>query len=210
MRVLFTVFCAAVIATISLSGCATPLPPPFDDIHSEPESSMILAPGVELEIVFFGADDLNTTQQIRRDGKITLKLVGDVEAAGKTPAELEQALLDLYEKQLQVKSITVLVRHPGTVLVSGAVLAPGRVPLTHQLSALEAIMSAGGFDFGRADVQRVMVIRHIGNKRESYMINLEAPLAGEPSRPFYVRSLDTVIVPWTKKAKKYQLWQTQE
>jgi polysaccharide export outer membrane protein len=80
-----------------------------------------LREGDVLKISFPGSANLNTTQQIRRDGMISLPLVGEVKAVGKTPAELEKDLIDLYSTQLLSKQVTVEVRSSSfPVYVSGS------------------------------------------------------------------------------------------
>ncbi len=186
------------------SGCRTSAVREFPIAHSVPELTMVLMPGDELEIVFFGAANLNTTQTIRRDGRIAMQLVGEVEAAGKTPLELKDELTKLYEPQLQVKEVTVILRSPPPVFVTGAVTKPGPVALGHATTALEAIVRAGGFDVQYAEVRDVVVIRHDGGRRYGFVLDFQRALAGyddEKDRPFYLKPFDIVYVPQTRIAK---------
>lgn len=160
---------------------------------------MNLMPGDQIEVNFLGAPELNSLQAIRMDGKISLQLVGEVVAAGKTPLDLQQELRSAYSKELQIKEVLVVVRQPPPVLVSGAVLVPGRIPLVRPLTVLDAIMESGGFDMEQAEVRSVVLIRHEAGVRKSFVFDFEQALAGEgEDRAFYVQPFDIVYVPQTR------------
>ena len=157
---------------------------------------MKLREGDTLKITFPGSPSLDTTQQVRLDGKITMPLVGEVDAAGMTPPELERKLVDLYAPQLASKQVTVeVVTSTLTVYVTGMVQRPGKVVSDHPLSALDAVMEAGGFDFTKANLKNVVVIRREGNGMKNYNLNLKAVLEGKESKPFYLKPGDIVYIP---------------
>jgi polysaccharide export outer membrane protein len=157
---------------------------------------MNLREGDVLKISFPGSPTLNTTTTIRRDGKITLTFVGDVDAAGMTPPELEKKLVDLYASQLSSKQVTVeVVSSSLTVYVTGMVLRPGKVLSDHPITALEAVMEAGGFDYSKANTKDVTVIRREGDVMKNYRLNLKAVLQGKQNEPFYLKPDDIVYVP---------------
>ena len=191
-------------ALLGCGGCQTfPVKPP-SLADRVPEPLMRLVPGDQISIVFLGAPNMTSDQTIRRDGRISLQLLGEVHAAGMTPLELRQAIAELAESQLQVKDVAVVVRTPAPVFVSGAVREPGRVPLTSPLSVLQAIAQTGGFDFKEAEVRNVIVIRYVEGRRFCYALNFEDTLAGrgDENEPlFYLKPLDIVYVPRTRIAK---------
>jgi polysaccharide export outer membrane protein len=155
-----------------------------------------LREGDVLKISFPGSANLNTTQQIRRDGMISMPLVGEVKAVGKTPAGLETDLIDLYSTQLLSKQVTVEVQSSSfPVYVSGSVLRPGKVMSDHPITALEAVMEAGGFDYTKANLKGVTIIRHEGNSTRNYSVNLKRVVDGKSSESFYLKPGDIVIVP---------------
>jgi polysaccharide export outer membrane protein len=185
---------SAFVLALTTAGCQTlsdraesgsPLPP-----------AMVLLPGDDMEISFFGVPDLNTSQRIRPDGKISVKLFGDVMASGKTPLELKNELTKLYDSQIQVKAITVLVRSSAAVYVTGAVGKPGKVECLRPMTALEAIMEAGGFD-QKAGARRgkVRVVRTENNQVKSYLLDFDEILTKGGQAPFYLKPFDTVYVP---------------
>jgi protein involved in polysaccharide export with SLBB domain len=81
------------------------------------------------------------------------------------------------------------------VYVSGSVLRPGKVMSDHPITALEAVMEAGGYDYTKADLKRVTIIRHEGNSIRNYIVNLKRVVDGKSSELFYLKPGDIVIVP---------------
>ncbi len=155
-----------------------------------------LQEGDVLRITFPNSPNLDVEQSIRRDGKISLGLVGEVAAAGITPSTLEERLRKLYESQLVSNEITVLVVSSSyEIYVSGAVLRPGKIMAHRPLSALEAIMEAGGFDRSKADMTAVRVIRQEDGQTQNFVLNLKLVLEGRSSQPFYLRKYDIIDVP---------------
>ena len=152
--------------------------------------------GDVLKITFPSSPTFDTTQQVRRDGRITMSLVGDVDVVGMTPSELEKKLLDLYATQLTSKLVTVeVVSSAIPIYVTGMVLRPGKIMSDHPLTALGAVMEAGGFDFNTANPKDVVVIRREGNIMKNYHLNLRDELKGKQSEPFFLKPYDIVYVP---------------
>jgi polysaccharide export outer membrane protein len=184
-----------------LTGCQTQSNQAFAAVNAQAQAStnsepISLREGDVLKISFPGSPTLNTSQQIRRDGKISMPLVGEVDAAGMTPVALERKLVDLYAPQLVTKEVTVeVVSSTFPVYVSGMVLRPGKILSDHPLTVLEAIMEAGGFDYTRANLKDVTVIRREGNIMKHYIVNLKAILDGQESEPFFLKPSDIIYVP---------------
>ncbi len=171
---------------------ATTVPSPATDTST----SFILREGDFLKITFPGSPSLNSIQQIRTDGKIQLPLIGEVQAAGMAPADLQKKVVDLYAPQLSLKEVTVEVQNSSfPVYVTGAVLRPGKSSSDHPITALEAIMEAGGFDYSRANLKDVVVIRQEGNRTKKYTLNLKLAMEGKVSEAFYLKPADIIYVP---------------
>lgn len=152
--------------------------------------------GDVLRIAFPGTPSLDTQQTVRRDGRITLSMVGEVKASGKTPGDLEKELLQLFSSQLISKEVTVtVVQSTFVVFVSGSVMRPGKLTSDHPITALEAVMEAGGFNAAKADMKAVTIIRNEAGKTKNYMIDLKQVLEGRASEPFYLKPSDIVFVP---------------
>jgi polysaccharide export outer membrane protein len=175
-------------------GCQT-TPPPSIAKDTVPYSEVRLREGDLIKIAFPGAPNLDTAQQVRRDGKITMSLGGEVVALGKTPVELEQELLKLYESQLAVKQVIVTVNSSAfPVFVTGAVMRPGKLMADRPLSVLEAIMESGGFDFARANLKTGKVLRQFEGRTVSYELNVKDTLKGASTQPFYLKPSGVVYV----------------
>jgi polysaccharide export outer membrane protein len=199
-----------------LAGCQSPepvfQPPPVPnhDTNGAPASptasaapttlvqdkSLKLREGNTLKIAFPGAPTLDTVQQIRQDGKITMDMVGEVKAAGLTPTELEKELLRVYASQLVTKEVTVTVQSAVfEVYVTGAVLRPGKITTERVETPLEAIIEAG-IDHNKANLKKVVVVREgEGGKSERFELNLDAVLKGKESKPFILKPMDKIYVP---------------
>jgi polysaccharide biosynthesis/export protein len=193
----FAAIFPALVMTVLLltaTGCQTSQPkqPPVTP-HSE---ALILREGDALKISFPGSPNLDTTQTIRRDGKITLQLAGEITAAGISPSDLETEIAKAYGSQLISKEVTVTVLSSSiSVFVTGAVLSPHKVVADHPISALEAIMEAGGFDYAKANLKDVRVIRYENGSQHTYFLNLKDVMQGKQSDPFYLKPFDIIYVP---------------
>jgi polysaccharide biosynthesis/export protein len=156
----------------------------------------ILREGDLVKISFPGTPNLDQSEQIRLDGKIALPLIGDVQAAGLTPNQLQQSLVKLYAPQISSSDVTVAIESSSfPVFVTGCVLAPGRINSNQPITALEAVMEAGGFDYSRANLRNVHVIRRDNGSSQSYVLNLKAVLNGGQKNDFYLRPNDIIYVP---------------
>lgn len=178
-----------------LSGCQAPAAAMPAKEDTKPQEVFTLQEGDVVKVAFPGAPNLDSTQTVRRDGKVSMALVGEVQASGRTPTELEQDLLKLYSTQLVSKEVSVtVVSSSYAVFVSGAVLRPGKITSDRPLTALEAIMEAGGFDNAKADMKAVRVIRKEDGGTKNYTLDLKKILDGNSSEPFYLKRSDIIYV----------------
>lgn len=190
---------AVVIMAGTISGCVT-TPPPSESFPAAAEPKVVLEPGDVLQVKFLYWPELNEEKQsIRPDGKISLQLVGDVQAQGKTPDELRSDLLNVYQDKLIEPEISVVVNALDShrVYVSGEVQNPGLVMINGRLTALEAIMQAGGFLKESAKKRTVVVVRQRDGKQFSTTLDLRKALEETESDPFLLEPYDIVFVPPT-------------
>jgi polysaccharide export outer membrane protein len=155
-----------------------------------------LKAGDVVEIKFAYANQFNDTQTVRPDGKIEMQLIGEVVAEGKTPGELREELIRLYTVQLKHPELAVVVRglFERRVYVGGEVNKPGPVDIPGEMTALEAIMLAGGFNLERAEVQSVIVVRKQDGRLVGQTLDFKDALAGRETQPFYLQPRDIVYV----------------
>lgn len=187
---------AGLLVALLLAGCQTPRSTPLKPDDLQPYSAISLREGDVIKIAFPGAPNLNSTQQVRRDGRIVLEHVGEVTAVGKSPAELEKDVLKLYEATLVTKEVLVTVESSAyEVYVGGAVLRPGKIMASRPITVVEVIMEAGGLAEGRAKGSAVVVTRTEANTVRRYRLDVQAMLEGKSTLRFYLRPSDVVYVP---------------
>jgi polysaccharide export outer membrane protein len=203
-RELWILTVQVVLTSTLLLGCQSNVSnPSAPETETARSSRVALAPGDVVEIKFYYTPRLNETQTVRPDGKITLQLVGEVEARGLEPAELRDRLLELYAPHLVSPEVAVIVRSflRRRVFVGGEVKTPRVVEMPEELTVLQAIVQAGGFDMREAEPRNVIVIRHKDGQRYGYSVNLKPALEGKETHPFFLEPEDVVHVPQTQIAK---------
>ncbi len=158
--------------------------------------------GDSLDVRFYKTPELNIEKEpVRSDGKISLDLVGDVEAAGRGPEELAADLVRAYSKELEDPRIAVVVRDfGGQVFVGGEVGEPTAVKYHEGMTALQAIQTAGGFS-DRASLENVILMRRGSAKYEGYRLFLKRALAGDDfTQDVALQPDDVVFVPKSRVA----------
>ena len=120
----------------------------------------VIGPEDVLDINVWKEPDVSRTVPVRPDGKISLPLINDVQAAGSTPQQLSAAVSQKLRKYLNEPQVTVIVTaiNSQRVFVVGEVLRAGAFPLIPGMTVLQALSSAGGFTTF-ADVKKVHVMR---------------------------------------------------
>ena len=155
-----------------------------------------LREGDVIQVAFEAETNLNTVAKIQLDGTVVLPMVGSVQAVGRTLEDMQVSLRKSYEKFIKTSDLTVtLTTTSASIYVSGAVLRPGRIPLDRPLTAMEAIMEAGGFDLARAKPSDVSVLRMENGQQKRYRLNLKSALREGDASPFQLRPFDIVHVP---------------
>src|SRR4029450_11761763 len=133
------------ILVLAGGGCQTETNTTTFSGQAEVPRHVILASGDVVKLTFSSAPELNQSQKIRTDGKLSLPLVGEVDAGGKTVGQLQAELIELYKSQLKTPEVTVsLETSVNTVTVSGAVNKPSRIAFERPTTVFQAIMEAGG------------------------------------------------------------------
>ncbi|KPL18894.1 MAG: hypothetical protein AMJ92_05755 [candidate division Zixibacteria bacterium SM23_81] len=152
----------------------------------------------KIQISFWQQPDLNTTVRVRHDGKISLPLLGEVEAAGLTPKELEEKVvkgISVYNKRISQARVEVLEYNSRAVFVTGEVNRPGKFAFEFIPNLWEVLREAGG-PTGRASLTEVSVIRGGEEAGRKISVNLAQVLEkGDFSELPELRPGDTVIVP---------------
>jgi polysaccharide export outer membrane protein len=182
------------------SGWAAQGAPPNADKKAPPAAPALteeykLGGGDKLRIEVYKDAQLSQSVQIRPDGKITIPLIGDLEATGLTPLELRDAIAQRLKEYMNNPVVTVIVVEATAAVayVTGEVNHPGGVALQGgPLSVLQALALAGGLkDF--ADSKNIRVLRRSASGVQTINFNYKEAIRGGPI--LYLRPGDTVVVP---------------
>ena len=154
-----------------------------------------------LDISVFQVPELTKTVQVAANGNIDLPLIGETQAAGKTPMELQRDLdAQLGAKYLQNPQVSVSIKESLTnqVTISGEVRSPGVYPVTTQTSLLQLVAKAGGFAENANST--VLVIRQRGGRRAAARFDVDAIQNGNARDPML--QAGDIIVAGTSEIKK--------
>ncbi len=157
----------------------------------------LIQPGDTLDIRFFYNPELNETQQVRPDGRISLQLVGEQDVAGHTPKDVESLLRKEYSRELKQPEVAVIIRGFGgqRAYVDGEVTHPGAVDLAGGITALQALAVVGGAKT-TSDLHDVILIRRVDGKPVGVKIDLENALEKpNGNQDIQLRPYDIVYVP---------------
>ena len=204
---IFTAFCSLVLlstASAQMPAAATRTAAPQDHpstaaavpslpVNTAPDYR--LQPGDKIHVEVYHDQDLSPSLQIRPDGKITLPLLGDIAAAGRTSLELRDEIAGSLKDYITNPVVTVMVLEttPQVVYVMGEVNKPGTLPLVGgRLSILQALAMAGGFtDF--ANRKDIRILRHGKSGMQTLRFNYKDAIE-DSKEPLQLLPGDTVIV----------------
>jgi polysaccharide export outer membrane protein len=162
-----------------------------------PSAGYHLQPGDLLQVVVWKETDLQSEVLIRPDGGISFALAGDLEAAGKTTAELRAELEARVRKLIPDAVVTVSVKAPNgnRVFVIGKVNRPGDFPLLRPTDVLQALSLAGGAT-PFASTDKIRVLHRDGTHQTSRRFRYGDVARGRNlDQNILLQSGDTVIVP---------------
>lgn len=155
-----------------------------------------LAPGDKLRIEVYKDQQLSQSVQVRSDGKITLPLIGDLDAAGQAPVALRDKITTSLKEYVTNPTVTVIlveaaasmayvvgeVNHPGSVMLQGG-----------PVNVLQALALAGGLkDF--ADAKNIRILRQNSTGVQTIPFNYKEAIRGS-QQPFVLKPGDTIVVP---------------
>jgi len=151
----------------------------------------------ELSINVWKEPEVTRTVPVRPDGKISLPLVNDVQAAGLTPMQLRKDLQERLKKFIAEPQVTVVVVRINSqrVFVVGEVRRAGAYPLLPNMTALQVISSAGGFtEF--ANMKKIRILRTENGKQTVLIFNYKDVVQGKhPESNIFLKAGDTIVVP---------------
>jgi len=160
------------------------------------DTSYRLGPEDQLRISVWDNKDLTLDLVVRPDGKVSMPLIQDVQAAGLTAAELAdeiQRKLSAYIVNPEVSVIVLQVNAPKYYVI-GYVSKPGTYPLRGDMSVLQALALAGGFT-QFASPKSIKLIRNANGRQESREVNYYDMIEPGGQGNYLLKSGDTIVVP---------------
>ena len=187
------------LATGMCSAQNAPAQQPANASTAEPYR---LQTGDDIEIKVFNIPELSQEVQVRPDGMISAQMVNDIPAAGVRPSDLAAQLAEKYSEYFNKPKVSVIVKSFANlkIFVGGEVARPGVMPLVGEMSALSAVIGAGGFR-PTARKDQVVLVRNDGRGgRTVQVLNLKNPkdttVASLMLQPF-----DILFVPESRISK---------
>ena len=163
-----------------------------------------LQPGDVLEIQYRYSPEFNQTVTVQPDGYITLEVGGDLKVAGMTVDQMRQAILKKAGTRLQDPIATVILKEfqKPYFVVTGEVAQPGRIEMRERVTALQAIMLAGGMKES-AKSSQVVLLRKINSEiAEVKLLNLKnIKRTSDLENDLTLQPGDIVFVPRDKISK---------
>jgi polysaccharide export outer membrane protein len=163
---------------------------------SQVNPSYVIGPDDTLYISVWKEPDLTNTLPVRADGMISMPLLNDVQAAGLTPMQLAASITDKLKKFVADPHVTVVVTQMNSqrVYVTGEVLHSGAMPLTPDMTVLQALASAGFSQF--ANTKGIYVLRAENGQQKRYPVNYKKLIKGEAGdQNIVLKPGDTIVVP---------------
>ncbi len=158
----------------------------------------MIGAGDTLDIFVWREPELSGTIPVRPDGKISISLVEDVIAVGKTPTELARDMENILAEYLRLPKVNIIVASEGTsnqIQVIGSVMTPQSVPYREDIRVLDVIVAVGGLDEFAAG-NRSKIVRAIDGTTTECRIRLENLLKeGDMSQNIFMYPGDVLIVP---------------
>src|SRR6266853_2814793 len=186
------VFSVLLFAALVCGGCQSPLPPlPYPP---GPKTAVRLSPGDVIKVAYADESIPDQAQKIRRDGKLSLPLIGEVTAAGKRVIDFQHELVRRYEGQLESNEVLVTLENgTATVTIAGFANKPAAYPFDRPTTVYQAVMQAGGVsDYGSAS--NIHLTRIINGEQRSETVNLRPTIRGESTKPTYVEDGDVIYI----------------
>ena len=156
-----------------------------------------IGPQDVLRIDVWKEPEITRTVPVRPDGKISLPLLNDVQAAGLTPTQLASSISEGLKRFITSPQVTVSVNEINSrrIYVTGEVTRPGAYPLLPNMTVLQALSSSGGFN-QFAKVKGIYVLRVEDGKQVKHPFNYKDAVAGKnPEQNILLQSGDVIVVP---------------
>jgi polysaccharide export outer membrane protein len=160
------------------------------------DTTYVIGPEDVLHIAVWKEADLTATEPVRADGKISLPLLNDVQAAGLTPMQLSESLTEKLKKFVADPRVTVVVTaiNSKKVYLLGEVSHAGAMSMSPNMTVMQALASAGINQF--ANTKKIYILRTENGKKQKYTVNYRKLIKGQDIEHDYsLQPGDTIVVP---------------
>jgi polysaccharide export outer membrane protein len=173
------------------------------DVASQPRKAATedpnysIAPDDVLTIDVWKEPEISRTVPVRRDGKISLPLLNDVQAAGLTPTQLGSEIVEKLRATIVHPQVTVIVAQMSSqrIYILGQVTRGGAYPLVPDMTVMQALSIAGGFT-PYANVKKIRVMRKENGADKIFAMNYKEVSSGRKTgQNIHLRPGDTIVVP---------------
>ena len=207
LTVIFTAMMSISLETVAqtapasqATGVVAPPPPAGnpDNGKSHSDDSYVIGANDVLTVNVWKEPDVSRSVPVRSDGKISLPLVGELQAGGQTPQQLEQEITKRLRNYISEPEVTVIVTDSKSqkVNILGMVVRPGAYLLTSATTVLDAVAMAGGFkDFAKQKSMYVLRQAPDGTQKR-IPFNYKDVIKGKnPEQNIRLQAGDTVVIP---------------
>jgi polysaccharide export outer membrane protein len=196
--ILFFIFSAYGSAQSESTSSGVPRASDAASVAKPHDGGYLIGAGDVLAINVWKEPDITRDIPVRPDGRISLPLVGELQAAGKTPLQLEHDIAAKLQTYITEADVTVIVQQINSekINVMGRVMKAGSYPLSGTTTVLDAIAAAGGFqEFAKQ--KSIYVLRANGAGGQTRIpFNYKDVIKGKhPEQNIKLQSSDTVVVP---------------
>lgn len=198
----YTAGALSLVLSIFLWGCSSSATNDGPSLPSDATSeAYTIGVGDELRVNVWKNPELSVEVPVRPDGKISVPLIGDIRAAGRTAPELADELGDSLKNYIRSPQVTVIVANAGSVdfqrrvRITGAVEEPVSIPYRDGMTVLDLVLEAGGpTEF--AAPNRAKLYRKVNGEMKVYSIYLDdLLLKGELESNYRLAPSDIITVP---------------
>jgi polysaccharide export outer membrane protein len=172
---------------------------PPAEAASPHNNSFVIGNDDKLNINVWKDPELTRTVQVRPDGKVSMPLIGELQAAGRTPLQLEGEITDKLKTYMAQPDVTVIVEQINSQKfnILGRVAKPGSYPLTTTTTVLDAIAEAGGFlDFAKQKGIYILRPKPGGGAETRLHFNYKDVIKGKHTEEnVRLEPHDTIVVP---------------
>ena len=189
-----------IACTMIVAACTSNLPDPPKIVP--PAHKYLIGAGDGLRVFVWQNSDLTTNTTVRPDGMISLPLIHDIRAAGKTPTRLAQDIARRLKKYVTEPIVTVMVNtfvglYSEQIRVVGEAVKPQAIPYRKGMTALDAMIAVGGLT-QFADGDRATLVRTARGVQKSYRLHLDELLHdGDMSANVPLEPGDVITIPQT-------------